>query len=72
MSRKRMERPPGSPYTTPEGARPLNEEFDHLWRVERPKVAEAVRVAAALGDRSENADYQYGKPVRQAPAERNR
>ncbi len=61
MSRKRTERPAGSPYITPEGAQALNQEFDHLWRVERPKVAEAVRVAAALGDRSENADYQYGK-----------
>ena len=61
MSRKRTERPAGSPYITPEGAQALNEEFDHLWRVERPKVAEAVRIAAALGDRSENADYQYGK-----------
>ena len=61
MSRKKTERPPGSPYITPEGARRLSEEFDHLWKVDRPKVAEAVRVAAALGDRSENADYQYGK-----------
>ena len=39
----------------------LSEEFDHLWNVDRPKVAEAVRIAAAQGDRSENADYQYGK-----------
>ena len=61
MSRKRTERPAGSPYITPQGAQALNEEFDQLWRVERPKVAEAVRIAAAQGDRSENADYQYGK-----------
>jgi len=61
MSRKRTERPANSPYITPEGARALSEEFDKLWNVERPKVAEAVRIAAALGDRSENADYQYGK-----------
>jgi len=61
MSRKRTERPPGSPYITPEGARKLNDEFDYLWNVDRPKVAEAVRIAAAQGDRSENADYQYGK-----------
>ena len=61
MSRKRTERPPNSPYITPEGAQALNEEFDKLWNVERPKVAEAVRIAAAQGDRSENADYQYGK-----------
>lgn len=61
MSRRRTDRPPSSPYITPEGARALNEEFDRLWNVERPKVAEAVRLAAAQGDRSENADYQYGK-----------
>lgn len=61
MSRKRTERPPGSPYITPEGAQALSEEFDYLWNVDRPRVAEAVRIAAALGDRSENADYQYGK-----------
>ena len=61
MSRKRTERPPGSPYITPEGAKQLNDEFDTLWNVDRPKVAEAVRIAAAQGDRSENADYQYGK-----------
>ena len=61
MSRKRAERPPSSPYITPEGAKKLNDEFDHLWNVDRPRVAEAVRIAAANGDRSENADYQYGK-----------
>jgi transcription elongation factor GreB len=61
MSRKRTERPPSSPYITPEGARALSEELDYLWNVDRPKVAEAVRIAAAQGDRSENADYQYGK-----------
>ena len=61
MSRKRTERPPSSPYITPEGAQALSEEFDQLWNVERPKVAEAVRIAAAQGDRSENADYQEGK-----------
>jgi transcription elongation factor GreB len=61
MSRKRTERPSGSPYITPEGAQMLSKELDHLWNVDRPKVAEAVRIAAAQGDRSENADYQYGK-----------
>jgi transcription elongation factor GreB len=50
-----------SDYITPEGFRKLQEELDHLWRVERPKVTEAVAKAAALGDRSENADYIYGK-----------
>ena len=51
----------GSDYITPEGFQKLQEELDHLWRVERPKVTEAVSKAAALGDRSENADYIYGK-----------
>ena len=50
-----------SDYITPAGFRRLEEELDQLWRVERPKVTEAVSVAAALGDRSENADYIYGK-----------
>jgi transcription elongation factor GreB len=61
MSRRKTPRPPQSPYITPEGFRALSEEMDHLWNVERPKVTEAVTVAAAQGDRSENADYQYGK-----------
>jgi transcription elongation factor GreB len=50
-----------SNYITPEGFEKLRAEHEHLWRVERPKVTEAVSVAAALGDRSENADYIYGK-----------
>jgi transcription elongation factor GreB len=50
-----------SRYITPEGFERLRAEHEHLWRVERPKVTEAVSVAAALGDRSENADYIYGK-----------
>jgi len=51
----------GSRYATPEGARRLREELDHLWRVERPAVTRAVAEAAAQGDRSENAEYTYGK-----------
>lgn len=50
-----------SAYITPEGFARLESEHDHLWRVERPLVTEQVSVAAALGDRSENADYIYGK-----------
>jgi transcription elongation factor GreB len=46
---------------TPEGARRLAEELDHLWNVERPKVTREVADAAAQGDRSENAEYIYGK-----------
>ena len=36
-------------------------ELDELWRVERPAVTRAVAEAAAQGDRSENAEYTYGK-----------
>lgn len=46
---------------TVEGRRRLQEEYDHLWEVERPKVVQGVADAAAEGDRSENAEYIYGK-----------
>ena len=61
MSRFRRSEPPGSQYSTPEGARRLREELDHLWRILRPQVTRAVQEAAAQGDRSENAEYIYGK-----------
>jgi len=48
-------------YITPAGFRRLQEEADRLWRVERPRVTQQVADAAALGDRSENAEYIYGK-----------
>jgi len=48
-------------YITPEGERALREELQYLWKVKRPEVARSVRDAAALGDRSENAEYIYGK-----------
>ncbi|MFC0180744.1 transcription elongation factor GreB [Thorsellia kenyensis] len=50
-----------SPYITREGWRILDEELKFLWRIERPKITQAVSEAAALGDRSENAEYIYGK-----------
>jgi transcription elongation factor GreB len=54
--------PPGTPfYMTPEGHARLSEELRRLWNEERPQVVEVVAWAASLGDRSENADYQYGK-----------
>lgn len=54
--------PPGTPlYMTPPGAEALRAELRRLWDHERPKVVEVVSWAASLGDRSENADYQYGK-----------
>ena len=39
----------------------LKAELHQLWKVERPKVTQSVSEAAALGDRSENAEYIYGK-----------
>lgn len=48
-------------YITPEGFEKLRSEYVELLNVERPKVVEVVAWAASNGDRSENADYQYGK-----------
>lgn len=48
-------------YITPTGAKKLKEELHHLLYVERPKVTSVVTWAAGNGDRSENADYIYGK-----------
>jgi transcription elongation factor GreB len=61
MGRFRLPEPAGSQYITPDGARRLREELDQLWRIERPNVTQAVSEAAAQGDRSENAEYTYGK-----------
>ena len=46
-------------YITPAGYRRLREEYDALFAGERPKLLETIAWAAANGDRSENADYQY-------------
>jgi transcription elongation factor GreB len=48
-------------YITAEGEQALREELRFLWKEKRPEVTQAVREAAALGDRSENAEYIYGK-----------
>lgn len=61
MGRYRPPQPPASKYITPEGKQCLQEEHDYLWRVKRPEVTRAVSEAAAQGDRSENAEYIYGK-----------
>jgi transcription elongation factor GreB len=61
MGRFRPPEQPGSKYITPEGAARLRAELDELWRRERPQVTAAVSAAAAQGDRSENAEYIYGK-----------
>ena len=60
-----MARPPAptskKSYITPEGAKALRDELDQLWTKERPRVTQEVADAAAQGDRSENAEYIYGK-----------
>lgn len=61
MSRYRPPSPPMAPYITVEGEQALRAELEQLWRVERPKVTQSVTEAAAQGDRSENAEYIYGK-----------
>ncbi len=61
MGRQRLPRPASSKYITPQGEAQLRAELEQLWRVERPRVTQAVAEAAALGDRSENAEYIYGK-----------
>ena len=61
MTRYRKPLVPGSKYATPAGAKRLRDELDDLWRVQRPAVTRAVQEAAAQGDRSENAEYTYGK-----------
>ena len=48
-------------YITPEGFRRLSEEHWDIWTVQRPRIVAEVEAAAALGDRSENAEYIYGK-----------
>jgi transcription elongation factor GreB len=48
-------------YITPEGLARIRAEYDELFAIERPKIVETVSWAASLGDRSENADYIYGK-----------
>ncbi len=48
-------------YITTAGYQVLKDEFEHLKSVERPKVVNEVAEAAAQGDRSENAEYIYGK-----------
>jgi len=61
MSRRPTPRPPRSAFITAEGRQRLEQEYQRLWSVERPKLAREVGEAAALGDRSENAEYIYRK-----------
>tara|TARA_R110001583_G_scaffold23129_1_gene85914 strand:- start:202 stop:702 length:501 start_codon:yes stop_codon:yes gene_type:complete len=61
MARYRPATTPSSRYITAEGEQRLIKELKYLWKVKRPEVTESVREAAAQGDRSENAEYIYGK-----------
>lgn len=61
MIRYRPPQPATSKHITENGFKVLKEELNFLWRVKRPEVTRAVSEAAALGDRSENAEYIYGK-----------
>lgn len=61
MSRWRPPQPQSSPYITALGHARLKAEFEQLWRQRRPEVVRALAAAAAEGDRSENAEYQYRK-----------
>jgi transcription elongation factor GreB len=61
MTRRSAPAAPRSRLITPEGCQRLRQEYDRLWTQERPRVTREVSEAAALGDRSENAEYIYGK-----------
>ena len=63
MARRSSGEPEGGglSYITPEGEARLRAEIERLWNEERPRVTREVKAAAALGDRSENAEYIYGK-----------
>lgn len=50
-----------TPIITREGYEQLRQELERLWKVDRPETTKKVTWAASLGDRSENADYQYNK-----------
>jgi transcription elongation factor GreB len=61
MGRYRPPEPEKTPIITAAGFSRLRQELNHLWKIKRPQVTARVAAAAALGDRSENADYIYGK-----------
>ncbi|HBX57982.1 transcription elongation factor GreB [Pseudomonas sp. UBA2684] len=63
MSRYRPPRSAGTALITPEGEARLRAELHELWHVRRPQVTQSVSEAAAQGDRSENAEYTYGKKM---------
>ena len=63
MSRYRPPRTAGTALITPQGEARLRTELHELWHVRRPQITQSVSEAAAQGDRSENAEYTYGKKM---------
>ena len=63
MSRYRPPRSAGTALITPEGEARMRAELHELWHVRRPQVTQSVSEAAAQGDRSENAEFTYGKKM---------
>ncbi len=61
MAEAPKDKPEHKNYITPRGYKRLRDEHFYLRLAERPKVVEEVSYAAAMGDRSENAEYIYGK-----------
>ena len=61
MGRYRPPEPEKTAVITAAGFSRLQQELNYLWKEKRPEVTSRVAAAAALGDRSENADYIYGK-----------
>ncbi len=61
MSRYRPPPEKSTPIITTAGFLQLKDELRDLWEVRRPEVVSALAAAAAEGDRSENAEYQYRK-----------
>src|SRR6187401_177798 len=61
MSRWRPPPEKSTAIITRAGYERLREEFNELWKVQRPEVVRALSAAAAEGDRSENAEYIYRK-----------
>ncbi|HET6923473.1 MAG TPA: transcription elongation factor GreB [Anaeromyxobacteraceae bacterium] len=59
MTRPRPMKP--TRHITTQGFKKIAEEHERIWSVARPRVVAEVEAAAALGDRSENAEYLYGK-----------
>lgn len=61
LKRNNVLRSLASCYVTPAGRKKLADELEYLWRHQRPEITRTVAAAAAMGDRSENAEYIYGK-----------